>query len=64
MKKKNCCWILNQKDFDSHRLKEILTEIIENKSDYFEKKNNLKNLNYQNHWNNINQKIIEIINEN
>ncbi len=62
--KKNCCWILNQKDFDSHRLKEILTEIIENKSDYFEKKNNLKNLNYQNHWNNINQKIIEIINEN
>ena len=28
------------------------------------KKNNLKKLNYQNTWNNVNQKILKIINEN
>ena len=28
------------------------------------KKNNLQKLNYQNPWNNVNQKILKIINEN
>ena len=28
------------------------------------KKKNLDNLNYENNWNNVNQKLIEIINEN
>ena len=28
------------------------------------KKNNLQKLNYQNSWNNVNQKILKIINEN
>ena len=28
------------------------------------KKNNLQKLNYQNTWNNVNQKILNIINEN
>ena len=28
------------------------------------KKNNLQKLNYQNTWNNVNQKILDIINEN
>jgi len=41
-------------------LKEILTD----KSDYLKKKENLKKLNYQNTWINVNQKILKIINEN
>ena len=28
------------------------------------KKNNLQKLNYQNTWNNVNQKLLKIINEN
>jgi UDP-N-acetylglucosamine--N-acetylmuramyl-(pentapeptide) pyrophosphoryl-undecaprenol N-acetylglucosamine transferase len=28
------------------------------------KKNNLENLNYQNTWNNVNQNLLKIINEN
>ena len=28
------------------------------------KKKNLDNLNYENNWNNVNQKLLEIINEN
>ncbi len=63
-KKKDCCWILSQKEFNKDKLLEILIKIIENKKDYFNKKKNMHNLNFQNQWNNINQKIKDIINEN
>ena len=38
--------------------------IIDNNEVYLNKKMNMKNFSYQNTWNNINQKIISIINEN
>ena len=59
-----CNWILDQNEIDSSELKDNLTNIIENKEEYLEKKMNMKNFNYQNTWNNINQKIITTINEN
>ena len=34
------------------------------KDNYLTKKNNLEKLNYQNTWNNVNQKLLEIFNEN
>ncbi len=61
--KKNCCWIIKQEDF-KEKIEGVLEDIWINKSDYLEKKENLKKLNYQNTWNNVNQKIFEIINEN
>ena len=64
IKKKDCCWILDQNDFNKDKLYEILAKIIENKSEYLRKKKNMQNLNYQNQWNNINQKIKNLINEN
>ena len=45
-------------------LVEKLVNIIENKEEYLDKKKNMRNFSYQNTWNNINQKIINIINEN
>ncbi len=63
-KNKNCCWILNQNDINSDVLSKKLIQIIENKDDYLEKKKNMKNFSYQSSWNNINEKIIKIINEN
>ncbi len=62
-KDKNCCWILDQKFFDS-KIEVVLKNILENKVDYFQKKDNLKKLNYQNTWINVNQKILKEINEN
>jgi len=59
-----CCWIMNQKDFNDVNLEKFLNHIIMNKSEYNIKKNNLEKHNSQNSWNNINQKILEIINEN
>ncbi len=63
-KNKNCCWMLDQNNITGDILSEKLIQIIENKDDYMEKKKNMKNFSYQNSWNNINQKIIQVIDEN
>jgi len=61
---KHCNWILNQNELNERSLTDKLIDIIENKDEYFDKKNNMRNFSYQNTWNNINQKITTIINEN
>ena len=63
-KKLDCCWILDQQSLDKGSILKILCEILENKSNYFKKKENLKKLHYQNSWISVNQKLLEIINEN
>ncbi len=63
-KEKNCCWIINQKSFDKQKFEELLINISLKKDEYLAKKNNLKKLNYQNTWNNVNQNLLEIFNEN
>ena len=62
-KKKDCCWIIEQSGF-KEKIEETLNDIIEEKKDYQKKKNNLKKLNYQNTWINVNQKILKSLNEN
>ena len=57
------CWIIEQNNFEE-KIEEFLMNILNNKSDYLNKKENLKKLNYQNTWINVNQKILKIINEN
>ena len=59
-----CCWIMSQKDFSDVNLEKFLNHIIMNKSEYNVKKNNLEKHNFQNSWNDINQRILETINEN
>ena len=61
---KGCNWIINQNEINDKNLTDTLVNIIENKSEYLNKKQNMKNFNYQNSWNIINQKIIDTINEN
>ena len=59
----DCCWIIEQ-DYFEQKIEETLEEIILDKSDFLKKKKNLKKLNYQNSWINVNDKILGIINEN
>jgi len=59
-----CNWILNQNKINDEIVANKLFNIIDNKDEYLVKKMNMKNFNYQNTWNNINQKIISVINEN
>ena len=57
-----CCWIIEQNSFEK-KIEQILKQILDEKTDYQKKKENLKKINYQNTWNNVNQKILENINE-
>ena len=59
----DCCWLIEQNYFDE-KIEQLLKDILNNKSDYLKKKENLKKLNYQNTWINVNQKILGNINEN
>lgn len=60
---KNCCWVVEQSVFEA-KIEDLLKEIFNKKSYLLEKKDNLKKLNYQNTWINVNQKILSNINEN
>ena len=59
-----CNWILNQNEINDEIITNKFINIIDNKDEYLVKKTNMKNFSYQNSWNNINQKIISVINEN
>jgi len=59
-----CNWILSQNEINDKIVANKLVKIIDNKEEYLTKKINMKNFSYQNTWNNINQKIISVINEN
>jgi len=59
-----CNWILNQNEINDETITNKLLNIIDNKDECLLKKTNMKNFSYQNTWNNINQKIISVINEN
>ncbi len=60
----NCCWILEEKNFNSGDIFKIINEIMLNKKDYFEKKNNLKMCSENTSWKNINETIIKSLNDN
>ncbi len=62
-KNNDCCWIISQ-DYFEEKIEENLKEIIEKKTVYLKKKENLKKLNFQNTWINVNQKILRNFNEN
>ena len=62
-KNNDCCWIIDQRVFEE-KIEKLLDSIFSDKIEFLKKKENLKKLNYQNNWINVNQKILRIINEN
>ena len=58
------CWLINQKEFNLDQVSDLLTQIFEDKNQYYKKKQNLKNLSNQNTWNNVNKKLLELLDEN
>mgnify|MGYP001406299529 CR=1 FL=1 len=58
------CWLVNQSEYKKENLKEFILNLIQKPEDYFQKKNNMNKFSYQNTWNNINQKLLALINEN
>ena len=62
--KKNCCWLIDQNKFEIDKHSKTICEILNNYLNYNEKIKNLEKISKKNTWNNINNKIIEIIDEN
>ena len=61
---KNCCWIINQDEFEIGKLSSLISKIFKNDEYYIKKIDHMEKLNEKNTWNNINNRIMEIINEN
>ena len=61
---RGCCWVLDQRILTKEKLLKVLLNILRKKTDFITKKTNLEKLNYKNSWNNVNQKLQRIINEN
>ena len=51
-------------DFNKKELSQFFLILLTNHNEYLKKKDNLKKLNYQNSWNNFNQKLLDTINAN
>ena len=63
-KKKNCCWLIMQKDINENNFIKLLTNIFENQNEYFLKKNNLIQLTKEDTWEKNKVKLTKLINEN
>ena len=62
--KKNCCWLIEQKNMTNENCVNLISEIINNQNNLEIKLKEMQKISYQNNWNNINKKIIKVINEN
>ncbi len=61
---RGCCWVLDQRILTKEKLLNLVSNILKKRSDFITKKTNLEKLNYKNSWNDVNQKLQKIINEN
>ena len=53
----NCCWIIEEKNFKSGDIFEIINQIMINKNEYINVKNNLKKFNENITWEGINKRL-------
>ena len=60
----NSCWLIRQDNFDINYVEELIVQLFINKNEYFKKKENLEKISNQNTWNNVNKKLLDLINEN
>jgi len=61
-KKKNCCWILEEKNMSYRKISNILKQILENKNDFDLKKTSMIKLNRNINWNLQNKILIKEFN--
>ena len=60
----NSCWLMRQDNFNINYVADLITQLFTNKNEYFKKKENLEKISNQNTWNNVNKKLLDLINEN
>jgi len=60
----NSCWLIRQNNFNVDNIADLIVGLFTNKNEYFKKKENLEKISNQNTWNNVNKKLLNLINEN
>ena len=62
-KKKNLCWMLNQSDIYNDKVYNLIIDIVTNSEDVKSKITEMQKFSYQNSWNNINKKLLSVLNK-
>ena len=60
----NSCWLIRQDNFDINYFADLIRHLFTKKNEYFYKKENLEKIYDENTWNNVNKKLLNLINEN
>ena len=60
----DCCWLYKQKDISLNKMLDLFNRIIENPNLYLKKYENLSKFSYEYNWNNVNKKLIDLLDEN
>jgi len=60
----NCCWMIEQDPNISSNLLSLINSFFKNKSELKKKTDAMRKITYENSWNNINLRLIQILNEN
>ena len=60
----NSCWLIRQDNLDINNFVDLITHLFIEKKEYFNKKENLEKIYDENTWNNVNKKLLNLINEN
>ena len=63
-KDRELSWVINQKDCNHDSMVKFILDLIDSPQKILNKKQKMNKLSYHNTWNNINQRLIGIINEN
>ena len=63
-KEKNCCWLYNQNDLLNDEAINSIINNLQNEEEYLNKYKSMEKISSTNNWNNVNKKIISLINEN
>tara|TARA_Y100000590_G_scaffold241315_1_gene271340 strand:- start:101 stop:646 length:546 start_codon:yes stop_codon:yes gene_type:complete len=61
---RECCWLIKQENFNINKVNNLINNLFTEKSDYLIKKENLEKISNQNTWNNVNKKLLNLLNEN
>ncbi len=60
----DCCWLYEQKDISLNKMLDLFNSIIKNPNLYLKKHENLSKISYEYNWNNVNKKLIDLLDEN
>tara|TARA_B100001250_G_scaffold386050_1_gene382246 strand:- start:152 stop:1228 length:1077 start_codon:yes stop_codon:yes gene_type:complete len=60
----NSCWLIRQDSLNINNFVDLIFNLFTEKKDYFNKKDNLEKIYDENTWNNVNKKLLDLINEN